>query len=212
MQGTLATGVYCNDVWVNPGGDKTRSGLTAKIIVGNAGSTLCPGLVVRVSKTVTPEVPAAGVTTTFTYTITLQNDGTVDAEINNVIDLLPPGFDYVLGSSQGVVDEDPSIVLKNNGTQEQLTWDDDDLEIASGETRTLIFQTTANVTGGDYFNEATVNVEDQNYDLYTWPTARVHVSRAFRIVARGPESTADAIIWINTDGSVTMTKWNLSAR
>ena len=214
MEGTLSAGVHCNDVWVSPGGDKTRSGPTAKITAGTPGSSGCSGLAVLLSKSVTPEVAAAGVTTTFTYAITLQNDGSVVAEITKIIDLLPPGFDYVLGSSQGAETADPSIVLKNNGTQEQLTWDDGgtSLEIPFGESRTLTFQVVANVAGGDYFNEATVTVNGQNYDLYTWPTARVHVSQAFRVVAAGPESTAEAELWLNEDGSTTLTKWNLGAR
>lgn len=43
VQGSLAEGVYCNDIWVTPGGDKTRSGPTAKIIAGFPASASCTG-------------------------------------------------------------------------------------------------------------------------------------------------------------------------
>lgn len=211
MQGSLAQGVYCNDIWVVPGGDKTRSGLTAKIIVGSPASTLCPGTAIRLAKTVSPQIAPANIATTFTYTLTFTSDGTDSSNVSKIVDLLPAGFNYVAGSIKidDVSYSDPAIVLKNNGTQQQLTWSANPImTIASGATRVVTFKTTAVVSANDYYNESSATVSGLNYDLYTWPTARVQVMGVVKLSATDGKSTTESEVWLGTN-TVYISSWGV---
>ena len=210
MQGSLPQGVHCSDIWVSPGGDKTRSGLTAKIIAGSPSSTLCPGTAMQLDKSVSPQVVPSNTLTTFTYTLTFTSDGTDSVDVSKIIDLLPAGFSYVTGSAQGLTTADPSIVLKNQGTQEQLTWSANPINtIAPGEVQTLTFQATATLVDASYFNEATASTSGLNYDLYTWPDAKVEVVGVVDLGATDNETTTSSEVWLNSDGA-TKASWTVS--
>ncbi|MBF8268042.1 MAG: hypothetical protein HW388_1550 [Dehalococcoidia bacterium] len=210
MQGLLTQGVYCNDIWVNPGGDKTRSGKTAKITVGSPASTLCPGTAIKLSKTVSPQMVPSDTLITFTYTITLTSNGTDSSEVSKVIDILPADFSYVSGSTQGLTTVDPSILLVNNGTQEKLTWSANPIgTIPPGETRGLTFQTTATPLNASYYNEVTVTMSGLNYDLYSWPTAKVEVVGVFQMGASDGETSTDSDVWLTNDGAFRQ-EWGVS--
>ncbi len=212
MQGSLSEDVHCNDIWVSPGGDKTRSGMTAKITVGSPASTLCPGTAIQLTKAVDPAVVPAVTPTTFTYTLTFTSDGTDSVDVSKVIDLMPPGFSYVNGSSQGLTTTDPAIVLKNYGTQEHLTWSANPIgTVAPGGSEVLTFQATASLQAGDYYNEAYATVSGLNYDLYTWPTAKVQVIRAFEVEATDGRTTTSSNTWLVDDGAVT-DRWTITAQ
>ncbi|MBI4339818.1 MAG: DUF11 domain-containing protein [Chloroflexi bacterium] len=202
MRGTLAQGVYCNDVWVAPGGDKTRSGLTAKIVVGSPASTLCPGTAITLTKSVSPSVVPSNQPNTFTYTITFTSTGTASVAVSKIVDLMPAGFNYVTGSSTGLTTANPAIVLKN-GNQQQLTWSANPIgTVAPGGTATLSFQATATVASNDYWNEVSATVSGLNYDLYSWPTARVQVMGVFQITAEDDKSTAESTAWLGSESIV----------
>ena len=47
--------------------------------------------------------------TTFTYTITVENQDDQPGKVNKIHDELPAGFSYVLGSTTGVTQDDPVI-------------------------------------------------------------------------------------------------------
>jgi len=211
MQGSLPQGVYCNDIWVSPGGDKTRSGLTAKIIAGSPASTLCPGTAVQLTKSVAPPVVPAGSLITFAYTLTFTSDGTDPADVSKIIDLLPAGFNYVAGSSQGLTMADPAIVLKNNGTQQQLTWSANPIgTVSPGGTAIQSFDVSASVDADDYYNEATATVSGLNYDLYTWPSAKVQVLGVFELEATDGQTTTSVDAWLGNEGAIT-DRWTISA-
>ena len=210
MQGSLPQGVHCNDIWVNPGGDKTRSGLTAKVIAGSPVGTLCPGTAIQLTKTVSPQVVASNTQTTFTYTLTFTSDGTDSVNVSKIIDLMPASFSYVAGSTQGLTAADPSIVLKNNGTQEELTWSANPIgTISSGNSATLTFQATATLVDANYWNEVTAVVSGLNYNLYSWPSAKVEVMGIYDLGATDNETTTSAEAWLNDQGS-TLQSWSVS--
>ena len=194
MQGSLPEGVHCNDIWVSPGGDKTRSGLTAKIVAGLPASTLCSGTAVQLAKTVTPQVVPSNTQTTFTYTITLVNDGTNSSDVSKITDVMPPGFSYVVASTQGLTTADPSIKLVIQGTQEELSWTGAPLSVvAPGQTLTLTLQAVATLQVEGSYNEVTATVSGLNYDLYTWPNARVEVVGVFDMSSTDNDTTTSAV-------------------
>ena len=202
MEGTLPEGIYCNDIWVSPGGDKTRSGLTAKITSGSPAGIYCPGTAVGLAKTVSPMVVATNTPTTFTYTVTFTGEGDQASNVSKIIDLLPIDFSYVLGSTSGLTTDDPSIVSKNQGTQEELTWSANPITtIDPGETETLIFQATATLLDAGYYNELTATVSGLNYDLYTWPTAKIEAVGVFEAVGSDGESSNSTDIWLGENGA-----------
>ena len=66
------------------------------------------GLVV--TKDATPTIAQPDTPTTFTYTITVRNEGTDGMDIEKVFDYLPPGFAYVSGSTSGdITTSNPNI-------------------------------------------------------------------------------------------------------
>ena len=92
-KGTLAQGVYCNESWVDPGGaSKTSTDLTAGIVAGSPASRARTGAAVVLTKSVTPDTMSVVAEQTYTYTITLQNTGTVNLNMYQLRDLLPVGF------------------------------------------------------------------------------------------------------------------------
>ncbi len=210
MQGSLPQGVHCNDTWVAPGGDKTRSGQTAKITVGFPASTICPGTAIQLTKSVSPQVVSSNTQTTFTYTMTFTSEGTDPVDVSKITDLMPAGFSYVAGSSQGLATTDPSIVLKNNGTQEELTWSANPIgTIAPGDSATLTFQATATLEDASYYNEATATVSGLNYDLYTWPSAKVVVMGVLDLAAIDDETATVSEIWLTSEGAFRQS-WSVS--
>ncbi|MEE8157811.1 MAG: hypothetical protein V3T78_00375, partial [Dehalococcoidia bacterium] len=136
MTGTLPEGVYCNDVWVSPHGDKTRSGLTAKIIVGSPSSTLCPGTAIQLNKSVDKTTALPG--EILTYTLTFTSDGTDPVDIDKIEDILPTGFNYVSGSTEGLTTVDPIIKYL---PQQELKWTGSPIgTVAPGGSATLTFK------------------------------------------------------------------------
>ena len=62
-----------------------------------------------ITKTVTPETANPNIQTTFTYTITLENEGTGAATVQEIRDYLPPYLSYVGSSTTGITTNGPSI-------------------------------------------------------------------------------------------------------
>ena len=65
------------------------------------GSQTLQGQSVILTKAVTPTSAPANTLTTFTYTITVKNEGTDTVTLEQIKDHLPPGFEYVDNSTGG---------------------------------------------------------------------------------------------------------------
>jgi len=204
MTGTLPEGVYCNDIWVAPHGDKTRSGLTAKVIVGSPSSTLCPGTAIQLNKSVDKTTALTG--EVLTYTLTFTSDGTDPVDIDKIEDILPTGFDYVPGSTEGLTTVSPSIKYK---PEQELKWTGSPITtVAPGGSATLTFDVTASSDVGNYYNEVYSKVSGLNYELYSWPTSRVQIVAPFRITATDGKTTVDSQLWLSVDFHI-LDKWNI---
>ena len=133
---SLATGAYCNELQVVPGGNKTRSGQTAVVEIGTpAANPLCPGEAVLVTKAVDSvalvSTDASSVPFTYAFdvdfTIQVENIGTDDLTIKSFVDLLPVGFSYVSTSGFGDITAPPDDVLLVGGIdRQQVTWNGTD--------------------------------------------------------------------------------------
>ena len=207
-QATLSTGTYCNEAYVDPGGQsKSTSGLTAKISAGTGGSGKCPGAAVVLTKSVTPSIVPSEIPQTLTYTISVENIGTMAVHLKKLKDLLPSGFDYLTGSSSGLWNQDPSI--SGAGTPWELIWDVGQRTIPVGETRTQVFQATATIPNtGQFFNEVWATFDEISYEVYTWPTAMVEAMSVMGTSATDGKTTVDGVVWIGADGYV-ITAWDL---
>ena len=124
------------------------------------------GSELSIGKSVMPSIVApAG---TVTYTVTVQNNSTVTAIVNQIEDQLPAGFDLVPGTTSGLTTAEPATVGQT------LTWDGL-WTLDPGQTGTLSFQVQCATTPGTYANTATVR--GSNFaDTDTGPTAQVTVS------------------------------------
>lgn len=174
-QASVPTGNYCNTPWVEPGGLLTGSGPTAKIKVGSPATTYCQSEVAIVNKSVTPTVAPSHTTTTFSYTVTIQNvsSGTIGAFW--IVDILPPGFTYVSGSTSGGITSANPFTWMSGGRQ-YLNWLFFPKKlISAGQTKTLTFQARATPSQGYFQNEVWVYFDAFASYSYSWPTAGVTV-------------------------------------
>jgi uncharacterized repeat protein (TIGR01451 family) len=142
---------------VPPGGAVTRSNLTVFSPLGTQA--------LFVTKTADASSVAAGASDG--YTITVNNPNGAPSTLNSIIDTLPAGFSYTLGSTSGATTANPTIA----GTT--LTWTGPFTAPAGGSV-TLHFGVTVSSVAGTYTNTATA---DAGIDTVagTGPTAPVAV-------------------------------------
>ena len=185
-------GNYCNQAWADPGGTSTGSGMTAKATVGSPSSNLCVGENLVLTTTVVADLVATGSQPIFTYTTTIQNNGTTNVNFSMFRSKLPPGFSYVASSAKYVAPPntnqiataEPAVLI--SGGRERLTWYPrpfDSAVLVSGGTKTLIYQAqpSAALTKGTYRAETWAFFSEFASDEtpYTWPTAAVQVMDPF---------------------------------
>ena len=98
-------------------------------------------------KEVTPNQALANILTTFTYTITLKNQGTGTISLEKIIDCLPPLFQYSNNTTTGsITSSNPTIAVGAGDTHcgdepDQLTWVlSPGINIAAQEVKTLTFK------------------------------------------------------------------------
>ena len=83
------------------------NGQTTSVVATKVFPTVAlTGQGLSVSKTVTPSTAAVGVETSFTYTITLKNEGTDTIKVESILDFLPPHFTYD-DNTGGLTSADP---------------------------------------------------------------------------------------------------------
>ena len=148
------------------------------------GSGPLQGQGLILSKAVTPTTAPVRATTTYSYTLTIKNEGTDTADIEEVYDYLPPGFNYDAGSTTGITTDDPVVNTTATATcgsaPEKLFWNiPTAVEIDPGQELTLTFQATANLPDGTYLNQASLRYDpwwtSPRVDVFTPYTAEVTV-------------------------------------
>ncbi|MBI2850733.1 MAG: hypothetical protein HYX80_06800 [Chloroflexi bacterium] len=218
----LGNSTYYNWVVLKPW--NTLSGPSAPIVAGS-GATLKDGLL-NSNKTAVPSVILPGATTTISYTISLTSLQQSTLHTDNITDYLPPGFSYILGSTNstitGLTTADPTyppgtvngFAYVNGVYRQTLIWSFSG-QLASGTTRTLAFKavTSQNVSGS-YYNEVSVAISPtdlpqafKDIDInatdfssgYTWNSAPVIVP-AYDSSATSGNVTTNANLSISTGG------------
>jgi uncharacterized repeat protein (TIGR01451 family) len=199
---SVAEGNYCNTAWAEPGGEKTSTGATALVAVGEPPTNLCPGQAATVTKTVQPAIVPADTPTDYTYTITIENTGASAVTLERVRDLLPEGFLYTAGSTGGTVtSEDPAMTMQQG--RQRLTWDfNPEPSIAPGVTETIVFTVNAQATAGEYWNEVWVTLDEFSHAVYSWPTSVVKAMGVMQTTATRGDGTASSEVWVGTDSYI----------
>ena len=160
--------------------------MTAKSTVGSPSGTQCEGEDVALETTVDPKVVASGSQPTLTYTTTIKNNSLTDLNVSMVRNELPPGFSYVASSTKYLLQPSGTELATFNpttvvtGGRQRLTWYPQPFNtavLAAGETKTFIFQATADsaLAKGNYRTESwAFFIEyDSAESTYTWPTGLV---------------------------------------
>lgn len=96
-----------------------------------------------------------GAGTTITYTLTVTNNGNIDLSDIDITDVLPGGFSYVPGSTEGAITTDP--IISPSGTI--LSWNNVGDLAADGGTLTISYKVkvSSDAANGIYTNFATCN-------------------------------------------------------
>ncbi|MBI4294578.1 MAG: DUF11 domain-containing protein [Chloroflexi bacterium] len=212
-EASVGTGHYGNEAWIEPGDDKTSTGLTARITVGSPDTELWEGAHATINKTVAPAVAPAETEVTLTYTITLQSTGTDVLTLTKVKDLLPPGgLTYVPGTTSGLTTANPGTTIKSTpqGDRQQLEWYPD-VSFQPGESKGLSFQVSAVLVAADYYNEAWASFAEIDVDQYTWPTARIKVMGVVEVTADDGRSVVFSRLWIGPDVAISAS-WQMTTR
>ena len=122
---------------------------------------------IQTSKSVAPESAPVDTLTTFTYTVIAENRDNEQENLRKIYDVLPSGFSYLLGSTTGVTNDDPTVTLVENPSGgadlQQLVWNlaSMGITLTPGDSRTLVFEAQANAPEGTYCNEAWVSPGDE---------------------------------------------------
>ena len=163
-QGTLADGSYYNQAqisyqpWWDPATADIYTPYTAEVVVGTGTPKCGYHADVLLTKSVSPALAELGVETEFTYTITAENTSLSTYELQQVEDLLPPGFTYH-GPTAGITTDEPAEALDVNLQRWRLTWGDAAAAVpltvlSPGQTKTLVFKAKGTMeTGVSYINE-----------------------------------------------------------
>ena len=199
---------YCNEAWVQPGGENTSSGKTAAITVGSPAPPVCDGIALTISEAVDPDSVIAGIPTTFAYTVVIDNIGSIDVGVSEVRDLLPAGFLYVAGSTAGdLTTQEPSTQFQQG--RQRLTWSlVPSATVPSDESRTLLLDADATLTPGRYTSEFRVTIDELAVPILRQETAAVDAFGPIWIEASDGSATASTLVW-ELDGSYEVTAWNL---
>lgn len=170
---TLDEGVYCNEAWATAGGRKTSTRLTAPIIVGAPGNSLCPGEAITLTSSVElePGLFMGSDILNVVYTINIENSGTDPMTLDKFENMLSDGFTYVPNTISGTLTtSEPSTQLSGRF----MKWNfSPTVSIASGETKTLIFEAQGVFAGG-HWNEASLKFTTFEW-ISTWPSAGIEV-------------------------------------
>ncbi len=206
-QATVAEGTYCNEAWADPGGEKTGTGKAAQITVGSPPSGLCAGDAVRTSKSVYPDSAPGNTQTAYTYTISIENIGTGDLNLERIRDLLPEGFLYVTGTTTGdITNADPNATMHQG--RHRLDWDfAPTKQLPAGQTWLHVFDADATAAPGEFWNEVWLTFDEFSYTIYTWPTAVINVMAVFETSATDGERTVSSEVWVGAD-SYFISQWD----
>ena len=208
-QASVAEGSYCNEAWAEPGGEKTGTGPTAAILVDSPATALCPGQAMNITKVVEPSTSSGNTMTTYTYTITVENTGLADLELEKIRDLLPVEFLYTANSAAGDITTAEPATTMFKGRQ-RLDWDfSTPKTIAPGQTRILTFDAQAAVEPGDYWNEIWLTFSQFAYPAYSWPTAVVEAMGVFETTTTDGQQTTRSEVWVGAD-SYFINQWGLT--
>ncbi|MCH8199730.1 MAG: DUF11 domain-containing protein [Chloroflexi bacterium] len=207
-QASVPEGVYCNEAWVEPGGENSSSGKTATVTVGSPASGACEGTAVVVSAAVDPDSVLAGVSTTFAFTVVIDNIGSTAVGISEVRDLLPAGFLYVAGSTAGdLTAQEPSTQFQQG--RQRLTWSfSPSVTVPSGESRTLLLEADAALAPGRYGSDLRVTVDELASAILLQEAAPVDALGPILIEASDGNATTSTLVWAR-DGYYEVTAWDL---
>ena len=205
-------GFYCAEVSATPGGQSTRSGKSGKLTVGSSTDFLCKGDSVSVTAVVSPTVVMATTSElTFTYTVTIVNEGDTVLNITSIDDIThdTPQFTYKALS----VSSTPSDIQESGGSaaplgepklfpsQDTIQWPKTGgtiYEMATNTTWIMSFGADVTVPLGQYYDEVQLNFAGNQLSAgwTTWKTALITVIEVYKITVTDGESTYTCYVWL----------------
>jgi hypothetical protein len=159
-----------------------------------------------VTTTVTPNEVVAGSTQTYTFTIDVTNNGSVDYTPEFVKHWTSTLFDHDTGTSTGMSIADPSRNHDVINNRWEWTWNISGVTIVPTATATLEFDMTATLLPNTYFSTSGIRVEEdenangQETTASTGDTAPITVVRSFTITATHNGETVTIVANVTASG------------
>ena len=202
-------GLYCNEAFVEPGGDKTRSGKTAQVTVGSSTSTLCAGPVLSVTKTVQPEIVFNETEVTYDYRIELVNEGTDVIYIKEITDWIREdiGFveDSVTSTPEAMHPGDPKFKnqIRDGVRYDGLEWrfqQQHIVEIDPGTSWIIEYKSTATLPRGFYGSDVEIIFDSGQLPNRVVPeVAVITVVDVYRITVTVGGYVYECNVWMTDD-------------
>lgn len=207
-------GYYCNVAWTQPGSISSGTGPTAKIKVGTPTDTLCDNEAIQVRATVTPSSAVAGVSQTFHYRIEIENNSSTTRTACGIVDLLPKGFTFVIGSVTGdITGTNPFLWTNSDGQHARWVFcsgSNTGIPISPGTTKYLEYDATAQPDTGVYDNQVWVSFASLLNSAYSGPTAEVSVFDVYDVSVSNSTTSVTAQVWMDSNGSYYVTEWQVN--
>ena len=214
--GTLPNGEHLNQfsTLIDEGTKCFAPGPIAPITVANGADPGPPpapnGIGSTVDAIVTPTQIDAFSTEPVTYTVTIQNTGTVTLEMEEIHVMLPPNFSYVPLSYTGLLLDDPDEISDAGNYRDDLLFEDfTNDELDPGEINTFSFQAEAKVIEGVYQALVWVIVTEKELGCFSsGPTAELDVLGEYDAqVTTGNLTTQIHVKRSAVDGSIIIESW-----
>ncbi len=167
---------------------------------------------IDVSTVVTPNKVTAGSAQTFTYTVTITNNGLTDYTIDWLKHYVPNYLDHVPGSTTGLTTADPARTLDFINSRWVYTWTPSSVIIPASGFVTLQFDITGSPLPGTIFASSAVRVvEDEEANWLeptssTGDTAPISVVRHYTITATQNGQTVTVQITL-TNAGIEIISW-----
>ncbi|MFW6195465.1 MAG: hypothetical protein ACOC5M_02975 [Chloroflexota bacterium] len=144
---------------------------------------------VEIDSSVEPAVVSAGAEGTFEYTVEVTNTGDEDLSLEEIVHTVTTDLDYVDGSTDGLVTEDPHINHDQINDRWEMTWDLHSVTLEPDTAASTTFSVSSALLPGIEYSVSSVLVDEDDeatgheFTASTGEAAPIIAQRVFELEA-----------------------------